>query len=214
MTDPRQFSPTDRFLTEISQAINVLAAPARAARPYPAGGAATEQLSGAERAEAARLMRVNHAGEVAAQALYHGQALRAREPVIAAALQRAATEEMDHLAWCQQRLKELGGRPSLLDPLWYAGSYLIGVLAGAAGDPSSLGFITETERQVEAHLGGHLQRLPAADQRSRQVLKAMAEDEAAHGAHAQELGGQSLPEPVRIAMKWTARLMTSCSFWL
>lgn len=214
MSDPRQFSPADRLLGEISKAINVLAAPAQSARPYPAGGGTAEQLSGVERVQAARLMRVNHAGEVAAQALYHGQALRARQPAIAAALQRAAAEEMDHLAWCEQRLKELGGRPSLLDPLWYAGSYLIGVLAGSAGDRSSLGFITETERQVEAHLSGHLQRLPPTDQRSRQVLKAMAEDEAAHGAHAQKLGGQSLPEPVRTAMKWTARLMTNCSFWL
>lgn len=214
MNEPRQFTPVDVLLGEISKAINVLAAPARSARPYPALAAPADALERVERIETARLMRVNHSGEVAAQALYHGQAVLARQPAVAAALQRSAIEEMDHLAWCEQRLKELGGRPSVLAPFWYAGSWLIGLLAGSAGDGASLGFITETERQVESHLHEHLRRLPAADQRSRQILNAMAADEVAHAAKAEELGGEPLPEPIRRAMKWTARIMTRCSFWL
>lgn len=159
-------------------------------------------------------MRVNHSGEVAAQALYRGQAWWARKPGIAQALRQAATEEMDHLAWCEQRLGELGGRPSVLTPVWYGGSFLIGWLAGAAGDAVSLGFVSETERQVESHLNGHLQRLPASDRRSRSVLTAMAADEAVHGTHAEALGGKPLPALVQTAMKWTAGIMTRTSFWL
>ena len=211
---PRQYTPQDLLIGEIAKAINVLAAPARSGRPYPAGAPAAADIAGPERAQAARLMRVNHSGEVAAQALYHGQALRARDPAVADALHQSAAEEMDHLAWCERRLKELGGRPSLLTPVWYAGSWFIGLLAGAAGDGMSLGFITETERQVESHLTGHLQRLPPGDLRSRRVLEAMTADEAAHGEKAQRLGGKTLPPPIRTAMKWTARLMTNTSFWL
>jgi ubiquinone biosynthesis monooxygenase Coq7 len=210
----RTFSPLDRFIGEIDKAIKVLAAPAHANRPSPAGAGGELVLDDKERRESARLMRVNHSGEVAAQALYQGQALTARESSIAAALQKAAGEEMDHLAWCEDRLSELYGTTSLLNPLWYAGSFAIGAVAGAFGDRTSLGFITETEKQVEAHLHSHAERLPAADHRSRAIIDQMALDEAAHGAEATALGGRSLPFPVRAAMRLTARLMTHGSYWL
>ena len=159
----RSFSLTDRLLGEIGRAINVLGAPARAARAVPGCPGGELVPNEAERRESARLMRVNHAGEVAAQALYRGQALTARNAEAATAMSQAAAEELDHLAWCEQRIAELGGRVSLLNPLWYAGSFLIGALAGALGDRTSLGFLSETERQVESHLRDHLDRLPRAD---------------------------------------------------
>ncbi len=168
----------------------------------------------ADRLESARLMRVNHAGEVAAQALYQGQALTARDATVAGAMRRAASEEMDHLAWCEQRLEELNGRTSVLNPLWYAGSFAIGALAGALGDRQSLGFIAETEKQVEAHLRSHLERLPTADARSRAVIEQMTHDEVAHGAQAEALGANPLPFPVRAAMRLTSRLMTRGAYWL
>lgn len=214
MMESRSLTPADRILSEISKAINVLTAPARSSRPYPGGPGAGVALSEAEMASAASLMRVNHAGEVAAQALYHGQAFWARKPGISAALNTAALEEMDHLAWCERRIRELGGRTSLLNPVWYAGSFLIGALAARAGDATSLGFVTETEAQVESHLKGHLRRLPAADAPSRRILEAMAADEVAHGAMAARIGGKPLPGFIRTAMKWTARLMTVGSSWL
>jgi len=167
-----------------------------------------------ERLESARLMRVNHSGEVAAQALYQGQALMARQPEVADALHHAAAEETDHLAWCELRLRELNGRTSLLNPIWYAGSFTIGALAGALGRSTSLGFVTETERQVEAHLRSHMQRLAPGDTRSRAILEQMTHDEVQHGAKAASLGGKDLPIPVRWAMRLTARLMTRGSYWL
>ena len=159
-------------------------------------------------------MRINHAGEIAAQGLYHGQALVARNPSIRALLDNSGREETDHLAWCETRLKELGDRPSRLDPLWYAGSFAIGVAAGIAGDRISLGFVAETERQVEAHLDSHLQSLPAADERSRAILTQMRSDEIAHGERAQNSGGAALPEPARALMRATARLMTTTARWI
>jgi ubiquinone biosynthesis monooxygenase Coq7 len=159
-------------------------------------------------------MRVNHSGEIAAQALYQGQGLTARDPAVAAVMRRAADEEIDHLAWCEERIRELGGRTSLLNPLWYLGSFAIGAVAGALGDRASLGFIAETERQVEAHLHGHMGRLPAADHDSRAIVDQMSRDEAAHGAQATSLGGHALPSPLRSAMKLTARMMTGGSYWL
>ena len=212
--DPRQFSTADLIIGEIAKAINVLAAPVRSAREYP--GALTEEpaLSAAEKNTSAALMRVNHAGEIAAQALYQGQALWARKPEIAAELRAAGAEELDHVAWCERRIRELGGRTSALNPLWYAGSFAIGAVAAAFGDATSLGFITETERQVEAHLHGHLRQLPDADVRTRRIIEAMKEDETAHGAKATDLGGKPLPEFIRLAMKMTSRLMTKGSFWL
>jgi ubiquinone biosynthesis monooxygenase Coq7 len=171
-------------------------------------------LSAEKTRRSIRLMRVNHAGEVAAQALYQGQALTARNPEVAAAMQKAAMEETDHLAWCERRLRELGGRTSVLNPLWYLGSYAIGAMAGACGDRFSLGFIAETEKQVELHLREHLQRLPQADTGSRAILEQMKHDETEHGARASSMGGSALPMPLKAAMRLSSRLMTRSSFWL
>jgi ubiquinone biosynthesis monooxygenase Coq7 len=193
------------------------AAPASGAAAPASEGAAPDAaapLSEAERRQSRRLMRVNHAGEVAAQALYQGQALTARNSAVAAAMRRSAAEEIDHLSWCQQRLDELQGRTSLLNPLWYAGSFAIGAVAGALGDRTSLSFIAETEKQVESHLSDHLGRLPIADRRSRAVLEQMKHDEIEHGALATSLGGRTLPFPFRMAMRLTSRLMTRGSYWL
>jgi ubiquinone biosynthesis monooxygenase Coq7 len=210
----RSYSPLDRVIGEIDKAIKVLAAPARAARELPVEAHGELVLEESEQQESIRLMRVNHAGEVAAQALYQGQALTARDATVSDALRESAAEETDHLAWCEQRLGELGGRTSLLNPFWYAGSFAIGALAGALGDRTSLGFIIETEKQVESHLGEHLARLPVADARSRGILEQMQRDEVAHGAKAASLGGTALPGPVRLAMRLTSRLMTRGAYWL
>jgi ubiquinone biosynthesis monooxygenase Coq7 len=213
--DTRRFSLIDRFIGEIDKAIKVLSTPARASREIAAVQQEdTHILSAPARAQSARLMRVNHSGEVAAQALYHGQALTARNAGVAAAMRQAAAEETDHLAWCEQRLRELNGGTSVLNPLWYAGSFAIGALAGALGDGASLGFVAETERQVEMHLRGHMQRLDAADTRSRAILEQMTSDEVRHGAQAASLGAAQLPIPVAAAMRLTARIMTRGSYWL
>jgi len=182
--------------------------------PRPAAGAAPAVLDLVAAGTAARLMRVNHAGEVAAQALYHGQALVAHEPAVREFLLGAAREEGDHLIWCAERLAALHSRPSLLNPLWYAGSVAIGALAGLAGDRLSLGFIAETERQVEGHIDEHLARLPAADEASRAVLEQMKADEIRHGAHALERGGEPLPGPAATLMRLTAKLMTRSAYWI
>ncbi len=217
----RTFTPADRFIGEIDKIIKVLAAPSRATRETPAvagdGPAVAGDgpaLAAGQARESVRLMRVNHAGEVAAQALYQGQALTARRPEVAAAMARAAAEEADHLAWCERRIAELHGRTSLLNPLWFAGSFAIGALAGTFGDRVSLGFVAETEKQVETHLHDHLQRLPAADLRSRAILSQMKLDEMEHGARAASLGGSALPGPLRTAMRLCSRLMTRSSYWL
>lgn len=159
-------------------------------------------------------MRVNHAGEIAAQGLYHGQALVARNPATRAMLEQAAREEADHLAWCEQRLRELDDRPSLLDPLWYAGSFAIGALAGLAGDRHSLGFVAETERQVERHLDRHMEQIPAGDTRTRAIVDQMRADEQAHGQLATQAGGTPLPRPVQQLMQATARVMTGTARWI
>jgi len=171
-------------------------------------------LSDSQRRESAALMRVNHAGEIAAQALYHGQALVSRSDATRDILLQAAREETDHLAWCETRLKELGSRPSLLNPLWYCGSFAIGVLAAAAGDRTSLGFVVETERQVEGHLDEHLTRLPSVDMRSRAILKQMRADEIEHGATAKAAGGSELPAPISALMRHAARVMTTAAYWI
>jgi len=192
----------------------VLYSEARPLRETPAASGGELVLDEAARRESSRLMRVNHAGEVAAQALYQGQALTARDSAVSGAMRQAASDEMDHLAWCEQRLRELNGRTSVLNPLWYAGSFAIGALAGAWGDRASLGFITETERQVESHLRGHMERLPAGDARSRAILEQMTHDEVKHGATAASLGGGELPFWLRSAMRVTSRVMTRSSYWL
>lgn len=189
-----------------------LFAPTRASRPTP--GSPGPVPADPARRDAAAMMRVNHAGEIAAQGLYHGQALVARDPAIRDLLERAGREETDHLAWCETRLRELGDRPSRLDPLWYAGSFAIGVAAGLASDRVSLGFVAETERQVERHLDSHLERLPEADSRSRAILAQMRADEQAHGQLARHAGGIDLPAPVQKVMQLTARVMTTTARWI
>ena len=206
---------TDRFLSSLDNALRTLSGAVHAARPMPADAAASEvPMAEAERRLSGALMRVNHVGEVCAQALYQAQALTARTPELRQQMERAAREETDHLAWTQQRLDELGDRPSLLNPLWYAGAFGIGVLAGRLGDATSLGFVVETERQVEQHLAGHLDRLPAGDGRSRALVAAMKEDEARHADHALAAGAALLPLPVRLLMRGAARLMTGTAHYV
>jgi ubiquinone biosynthesis monooxygenase Coq7 len=171
-------------------------------------------LDAAQRRLSGALMRVNHVGEVCAQALYAAQALTARSPGLRQQMAEAGREETDHLAWTEQRLRELGDRPSLLNPLWYAGAFAIGLAAGRAGDAWSLGFVVETERQVERHLAGHLQRLPEDDAASRAIVAQMKEDEARHAEEAQAAGAQALPAPLRWAMRGAARVMTSTAHWI
>ena len=207
----RTYDLLDRLIAPVDQALRVLAGAEHSSRAYPAEGIA-ETVGPGDRAGVAALMRVNHAGEVAAQALYQGQALVARSPETRNAMLDAGQEEADHLAWCGQRIRELGGRTSLLDPLWYAGSFAIGALAGLAGDTVSRGFVAETEEQVVAHLEGHSRALPAADARTQAILRQMSEDEAHHGRNARLAGGATLPLPIRAAMRLAARVMTHTAY--
>jgi len=211
--DPRLFSPLDRLLELADSGLSASFARRPGSRPTP-GKPAIEPTDPARRRHAAALMRVNHAGEIAAQGLYHGQALTARTVETRNALRQAAAEEGDHLAWCRERLDELGSRPSLLNPLWYAGSVAIGALAGLAGDRASLGFMAETERQVEGHLADHLDRLPADDARSRTIVQQMQADEIGHGRAAVAAGASALPEPVSRLMRMTSRIMTGTAYWI
>ena len=211
--DTRRLDSLDLLIGEIDKVIKNLTTPPRAVREVPQA-ASTEDLPETERRESLRLMRVNHAGEVAAQALYQGQAFTARDPQVKSAMQQAAAEEIDHLAWCEQRLKQLQGRPSLLNPIWYFGSLMIGAFAGMLGDRASLGFIAETERQVESHLRDHLQRISPQDSSSRAILEQMRRDEMQHGAKAASMGGKPLPFPITWAMRATSRLMTRGSYWV
>lgn len=202
-------TPTDRWISAIDDALRTVWAAHQAQQACPTADQAT-QLDAEQRHEAAALMRVNHVGEVCAQALYTAQALATRDAGLRAHFLRAGAEETNHLAWCEQRLRELGGRTSLLNPLWYAGAFGIGLIAGKlGGDPVSLGFVVETENQVEAHLDGHLQRLPAADHASRAIVAQMKDDEVRHAINARELGAAQLPEPVKGLMKAAARVMTT-----
>jgi ubiquinone biosynthesis monooxygenase Coq7 len=211
--DPRVLSPLDRLLELADSGLAASFAKPAPARPIPGNRASTPVEQGRRR-HAAGLMRVNHAGEIAAQGLYYGQALTARSPETRQALLRAAAEEGDHLAWCRERLDELGSRPSVLNPLWYAGSVAIGALAGLFGDRASLGFMAETERQVEGHLADHLERLPADDVRSRTIVEQMQADEIGHGRAAVAAGAAALPEPVPRLMRLTARFMTGTAYWI
>ncbi len=204
----------DRLIGALDNALRTLAGAQAAGRPSPAESVPEAELSAEERSHAAALMRVNRAGEICAQALYQGQALAARDPALARALERAAAEERDHLAWCDARIRELGGRPSLLDPLWYAGALAIGLAAGAAGERWSLGFLAETERQVEEHLEGHLARLAPADLRTRAVISRMQAEERGHRERAIALGAAELPAPVQAAMRAAARVMTTVAYRL
>ncbi len=199
---------TDQWLSALDNGLRTLFGTPHASRPAPAAGSAATALDPAQRAQAGALMRVNHVGEVCAQALYQAQALTARSAELRAQMQRAAREETDHLAWTQRRLDELGDHPSRLNPLWYAGAFAIGLAAGRFGDRVSLGFVVETERQVEQHLAGHLQRLPEADAASRAIVSQMMHDEARHAADAVAAGGAELPWPVRLLMRAAAKVMT------
>jgi 3-demethoxyubiquinol 3-hydroxylase len=207
--------PLDSAIAAADRALRSVFAPARSTRPAPGTGSNTPSvLADPERRTSAALMRVNHTGELAAQALYHGQALLARTERTRSLLLEAARGESDHLAWCETRLQELAARPSLLNPLWYAGSFAIGALAALMGDAASLGFVAETERQVERHLDDHLGRLPASDARSRAILETMRAEEIAHGASAVNAGGAALPAPVRALMRHTAGVMTGTAYWI
>jgi ubiquinone biosynthesis monooxygenase Coq7 len=199
----------DRLIGELDTALRVVAAPARGGAKNPARGLEEPALSQAQRRHSTALMRVNHAGEIAAQALYRGQAAVARDPAQRDALLQAGREEYEHLAWCADRVRQLGGQTSLLAPVWYAGSFCLGALAGLAGDRISLGFLAETERQVSEHLAGHLRHLPAEDLPSRTIVQAMQDEEIAHGEQARERGAAELPLPVRRLMRATARIMTT-----
>lgn len=211
----RDYTPVDRLLMRLHQALSGVAPPAAGdTRPNPAGDLEPAELDEAARRHAAGLMRVNHAGEVAAQALYQGHALVARDPAIREHMLQAAAEERSHLAWCEDRLRELDSHPSRLDPLWYAGSFAIGAIAGLAGDRWSLGFVEETEKQVSEHLTGHLDQLPEEDARSRAIVEAMRADEERHGREAVEAGAHRLPKPVQDLMRAVARVMTRSAYWV
>jgi ubiquinone biosynthesis monooxygenase Coq7 len=209
----RHYTAADRLLMTLQRALAPPHLASGAARPNPAHKTGDAPLSEAERRHAAGLMRVNHAGEIAAQALYEGQALTARSPQVRAQLKRAAAEEQDHLAWCEERIRELGEQPSRLAPVWYAGSFAIGAAAGLLGDKVNLGFVAETEKQVVDHLDGHLQKLPVGDDRSRAIIEQMKADEARHGEAALQAGGAELPGPVRRLMTLASRVMTKTAYW-
>jgi ubiquinone biosynthesis monooxygenase Coq7 len=206
-------SPIDRLLIAADNALRTLSGAAGSARAAPGRGAASPESPEARR-HAAGLMRVNHAGEICAQALYAGQAIVARDPAVRRALERAGAEERDHLSWCRERLGELGSRPSVLDPFWYAGSLVLGMASGLAGDRWGLGFLVETERQVERHLDSHLEALPAEDARSRAIVTQMREEEIAHGRSGEALGAVALPLPVRAAMGLVSKAMTRAAYWV
>ena len=208
------FTKTDRFIIEFDKALRTLAATPASARPTPGGALAEAQLADAEKRRGAALMRVNHCGEVCAQALYQGQALSCDDAAVTQALALAAREETEHLAWTAQRVAELGGRLSLLNPLWYAGSLALGYAAGRFGTRWNLGFLAETERQVEAHLESHLERLAPQDAKTRAIVEQMKRDESAHARTAYALGASELPGPAKRAMRLSARVMTRASYWV
>ncbi|NCS65860.1 MAG: 2-polyprenyl-3-methyl-6-methoxy-1,4-benzoquinone monooxygenase [Betaproteobacteria bacterium] len=204
----------DSLIVNFDKALRTVFARAVSRRPYPDAKIDEAEMSEAEKRHAAGLMRVNHSGEVCAQALYQGQALTARNPEAAEALVEASDQETEHLAWCERRLYDLGSRKSVLNPLWYAGSFGLGVLAGALGDKWNLGFLAETERQVEGHLNSHLASLPEQDAKSRAVVEQMKVDEIKHAETAIAHGGADLPLPVKMAMKLSSKLMTRTAYYL
>jgi len=211
----RQLSPLDKILASANNALRTVATPAgRPARANPSENIIDADMDAKQKAHAAGLMRVNHAGEVAAQALYQGHATVARDKDIEDQMKRAADEEFDHLAWCAQRIGELGYEPSRLSPLWYAGAFAIGAASGVLGDKWSLGFIAETERQVCSHLDSHLEHLPAEDAKSRAIVEQMRDEEEEHGENAIDAGAAELPRPVVRLMRATAKIMTKTAYWV
>jgi len=212
-----EMSLVDRWLCGAEVALRTLSGGSRAERPTPSPatpGGSPPELGTDDKRLSGALMRVNHVGEVCAQALYQAQAVATSNPALKAQMSHAAREEMDHLAWTEERLAQLGDRPSLLNPLWYGGAFLIGLAAGRLGDRVSLGFVVETERQVEHHLAGHLERLPAGDLASRAIVDQMRIDEAAHAVAAQQAGGIELPAPLRGAMRLAAKVMTGTAHYV
>ena len=214
MNIERQYSPLDRLIIEAQRALTTTAGRSVAERRNPGNDEIESAMDDGARRHAAGLMRINHTGEVCAQALYVGQAAVARDEATRAQLLAAAQEETDHLAWCAERLEELHSRPSLLNPLWYAGSYAIGLAAGLRGDGWNLGFVVETERQVEAHLEEHLQTLPSEDRRSRAILETMKTDEARHADHAEQAGARVLPPPIPRMMALASSIMKAVAYRL
>tara|TARA_R110002074_G_scaffold145034_2_gene293378 strand:+ start:7385 stop:8026 length:642 start_codon:yes stop_codon:yes gene_type:complete len=211
----RAYSPADILIDHADRVLRTLAGHAKTTgRDNPADSASHAELSDEEAKLSARLMRVNHAGEVAAQALYQGQALTARNKGVQEKLKQAAEEENDHLAWCRKRVNELGEHTSRLDPIWYASSLAIGAVAGLAGDKWNLGFLAETEKQVVDHIDNHLEQLPEADQKTRAILQQMYVDENQHATTAIEQGGADLPEPIKQGMAVVSKIMTKTSFWI
>lgn len=213
--EERQLGHIDRLISGIDSALRgASSAPTAASRPNPAADVAESEMSAREKAHAAGLMRVNHAGEIAAQGLYQGHAAVARNPDIEEQMLQAADEELDHLGWCEERLGELGSHPSKLRPFWYGGAFAIGAASGILGDKWSLGFIEETEKQVSAHLTGHLERLPEGDAKSRAIVEKMRDEEELHGANARDAGAAELPQAVRRLMRLTAKVMTGTAYWI
>jgi ubiquinone biosynthesis monooxygenase Coq7 len=204
----------DRLIVEFDKGLRTLFSQAHSARAYPDANIPETPMDEAEKKNAAALMRVNHSGEICAQALYQGQALTARDPAVQQTLQQAAQEETEHLAWTAKRVHELGGHLSLLNPFWYTGSLAIGAVAGLLGDRWNLGFLAETERQVGDHLQSHLDRLPPQDEKSRAIVAQMYTDEVGHADMARSLGGAELPQPVQLAMKLNAKVMTGTTYWV
>jgi ubiquinone biosynthesis monooxygenase Coq7 len=204
----------DNLITEFDKGLRTVLAEAHTVRPFPDRGLAENALNEQEKRHAAALMRINHSGEVCAQALYNGQALTARNPATEEALRQASQEETEHLAWCEKRIKELGSHKSFLNPAFYAGSFALGALAGALGDKWNLGFLAETEHQVGKHIEGHLKHLPEQDEKSRAILEQMKEDEAKHATTAISHGGAPLPLPVKMAMKLSSKIMTKTTYWI
>jgi ubiquinone biosynthesis monooxygenase Coq7 len=207
-------TPLDRLISEFDKVVTTVSGkPKSTERATPGEDLAEAELSDKERRHIAGLMRINHAGEVSAQGLYQGQALTAKLPDVRDTMARAAEEENDHLLWCEQRLEALSSHKSLLNPVWYLGSFTIGALAGKAGDKWSLGFVAETEKQVVAHLDSHLAQIPQKEQKSRVVLEKMKEDELHHGTVAMDAGGAELPKPVQFLMGQVSKIMTKTSYW-
>lgn len=204
----------DRLIIEFDKGLRTTLAGAQTVRPFPDRDCNEAALDAAEKRHTAALMRVNHCGEVCAQALYNGQALTARNPDTAAALRQASEEETEHLAWCEKRIQELGGRKSLLNPAWYAGSFALGALAGSLGDKWNLGFLAETENQVGRHLQSHLEQLPSQDEKSRAILEQMKADEDRHANTALAYGGAEMPTPVKFLMQLSSKAMTRIAYFL
>ena len=204
----------DKLIIEFDKGLKTLTASAHSMRPHPDQNIQEAELSAEEKRHTVGLMRINHCGEVCAQALYNGQSLTAKNPHTVEALQQASKEETEHLAWCEKRIHELGGHTSFFNPLWYVGSFTLGAIAGAIGDKWNLGFLAETEHQVGAHLNKHLHELPASDEKSRAILEQMKTDEAQHADTAIRLGGAELPAPIKAAMKQMSKVMTSTTYYL